>query len=58
MKIAIYTPDSNLNIVDNEYKLYKMGKCVEECVIKDENEARKMLSERFGITVPESYRLL
>ena len=58
MKIAIYTPDSNLNIVDNEYKVYKMGKCTEESIIKDENEARRMLIEKFGITAPENYRLL
>ena len=58
MKIAIYTPDSNLNIVDNEYKVYRMGKCVEESVIENEHEARKMLKEKFGITVPDSYRTL
>ena len=58
MKIAIYTDDSNLNIVDNEYKVYRFGKCVEESVIADENEARKMLKEKFGIVVPESFRLL
>ena len=58
MKIAIYTPDSNLNIVDNEYKVYKMGKCVEEYIIKDRDEAEKMLLEKFGITVPKNYRLL
>ena len=58
MKIAIYTPDSNLNIVDNEYKVYKMGKCVEESVIANEDEARKMISEKFGIDAPCTYRLL
>lgn len=58
MKIAIYTPDSNLNIVDNEYKVYKMGKCVEESVIENEDAARKMLFEKFGIDAPENFRLL
>lgn len=58
MKIAIYTPDSNLNIVDNEYKVYKMGKCVEESVIENEAAARKMLFEKFGIDAPENFRLL
>ena len=58
MKIAIYTSNSNLNIVDNEYKVYTMGKCVEESVIADGNEARKMLKEKFGITVPSNFRLL
>lgn len=58
MKIAIYTPDSNLNIVDNEYKVYKMGKCVEEYIIKDRTEAKKMLFEKFGITVSENYKKL
>lgn len=58
MKIAIYTPDSNLNIVDNEYKVYKMGKCVEEREISDENDARRMLREHFGIEVSENFRLL
>ncbi|MBQ8759679.1 MAG: arylamine N-acetyltransferase [Clostridia bacterium] len=58
MKIAIYTPDSNLNIVDNEYKVYRMGKCVEEHTIKDRAEAEKLLWEKFGIIVPENYRLL
>ena len=58
MKIAIYTPDSNLNIVDNEYKVYRMGKCVEENVIENEDEARRMLAEKFGINAPENFRLL
>lgn len=58
MKIAIYTPDSNLNIVDNEYKVYRMGKCVEEQIIKNRAEAEKLLLEKFGIIVPENYRLL
>lgn len=58
MKIAIYTPDSNLNIVDNEYKVYRMGKCVEEHIIKDREEAEKMLLQKFGIVVPENYKKL
>lgn len=58
MKIAIYTDDSNLNIVDNEYKVYRMGRCVEESIIEDENEARRMLWDKFGVVVPEEYRLL
>ena len=58
MKIAIYTPDSNLNIVDNEYKVYRMGKCVEEHIIKDRAEAEKLLLEKFGIIVPENYEKL
>ena len=55
MKIAIYTPDSNLNIVDNEYKVYKMGKCVEERILHSRKEATDMLLEKFGIEVPDSY---
>ena len=58
MKIAIYTPDSNLNFVDNEYMVYNMGKCVEESVIENEDAARKMLFEKFGIDAPENFRLL
>lgn len=58
MKIALYTPDSNLNIVDNEYKVYRMGKCVEESIIESREEAVKMLKEKFGIVVPDNYRLL
>ena len=56
LKIAIYTPDSNLNIVDNEYKVYKMGKCVEEHIIKSREEALVMLKEKFGIVVPDGYK--
>ena len=58
MKIAIYTDDSNLNIVDNEYKVYKMGGCVEKSIIASDNEARRMLEDKFGIVIPEEYRLL
>lgn len=58
MKIAIYTPDSNLNIVDNKYKVYRMGKCVEESIIQSDDEARRMLFEKFGINAPENFRLL
>lgn len=56
MKIAIYTPDSNLNIVDNEYKVYRMGKCVQEHIIETKEEALEMLKEKFGIVVPENYK--
>ena len=58
MKIAIYTPHSNLNIVDNEYKVYRMGRCVEERIISDEKDARKTLEDCFGIVVPKTYKLL
>ena len=56
MKIAIYTDDSNLNIVDNEFKIFKMGKCVEEHIIETREEALLMLKEKFGIVVPDSYQ--
>lgn len=56
LKIAIYTRDSNLNIVDNVYKVYKMGKCVEEHIIESREEARMMLKEKFGIVVPDGYK--
>jgi len=56
LKIAIYTEDSNLNIVDNEYKVYKMGKCVEEHIIESKEEALIMLKEKFGIVVPDGYK--
>jgi N-hydroxyarylamine O-acetyltransferase len=55
MKIAIYTENSNLNIVDNEYKVYKMGKCVEESIINSVQEAKEVLKDKFGITLPDSY---
>ncbi len=55
MKIAIYTDNSNLNIVDNEYKVYQMGKCVEEKTLQGREAALKMLKDKFGIVVPENY---
>ncbi len=56
LKIAIYTEDSNLNIVDNEYKVYRMGKCTEERIIETREEAIKLMKEKFGIIVPDGYK--
>lgn len=56
LKIAIYTHETNLNIVDNEFMVFKMGKCVEKYTLKNSEEAIQVMLDKFGIEVPKDYK--
>lgn len=58
MKISIFTNDSSLTIVGNTYKVYKDAKVVYRQELETNEEARKVLSEIFGIVLPDSYQIL
>lgn len=56
MKISIFTPDSDLTIVGNTYKVYKQGKVVVREPLTEREQAVALLKEKFGIPVPASYQ--
>lgn len=56
MKISIFTPDSNLTIVGNTYKVYKQGKVVVREPLTEREQVVTLLKEKFGIPVPVSYQ--
>ncbi len=58
MKISLFTRDSDLTIVGNTLKDYRQGKVVLRRELETEREAKSVLSESFGIVVPECYRTL
>lgn len=56
MKISIFTPDSNLTVVENTYKVYKQGKVVVREPLTEREQVVTLLKEKFGIPVPVSYQ--
>ena len=58
MKISIFTEDSNISIVGNTYKVYRGAKTMERRELRTEAEAKTILKDRFGITVPADYYIL
>ena len=55
MKVSAFTPDSNLTIVGNTFKVYRNAAVVERLELTSEEQTVAILRERFGITVPETY---
>ena len=55
MKISLFTPDSDLTLVENTFKIYRGGRVTERRELRTEAEARTLLTETFGIAVPASY---
>lgn len=56
MKVSIFTPDSDLTIVGNTFKVYRGGKVVERRELQTNREVVTLLKEPFGIQVPDSYQ--
>lgn len=56
MKVSIFTPDSDLTIVGNTFKVYRGGKVVERQELQTNEDAVKLLKDTFGIQVPDSYQ--
>lgn len=56
MKVSIFTPDSDLTIVGNTFKVYRGGKVVERHELQTNEDAVKLLKDTFGIQVPDSYQ--
>lgn len=56
MKVSIFTPDSDLTIVGNTFKVYRGGKVVERRELQTNEEVVKLLNDTFGIQVPDSYQ--
>lgn len=56
MKVSIFTPDSDLTIVGNTFKVYRGGKVVERQGLQTNENAVKLLKDTFGIQVPDSYQ--
>ena len=55
MKISIFTPDSDLTIVHNTFKIYRHGRVEQRRELGTEEEAVELLQDTFGIDVPDSY---
>lgn len=55
MKISIFTPDSDLTIVGNTFKVYRSGRVVKHQELRTNQEAVALLEDTFGILVPETY---
>ena len=55
MKISIFTPDSNLTIVDGVFKVYRQAKVCQRLVLQDNQAVRQILEREFSILPPESY---
>ncbi len=55
MKISLFTPDSDLTLVENTFKIYRGGRVTERRELHTEAEARTLLTETFGIAVPASF---
>lgn len=58
MKVSIFTDEANLNVVGNEFRIFKNGKIAERKVISNECDASLILWEYFRIKKPEGYYLL
>lgn len=58
MKLSIFTEDANLTVVENEFCIFQGGKTVERHTILSNEEARKLLQEKFKIEVPKEYHNL
>ncbi|MDD6043329.1 MAG: arylamine N-acetyltransferase [Eubacteriaceae bacterium] len=58
MKISIFTDDTNLNIIGNEFRVFKNGRIISRHTIENDRAAREYLSEKFGIKAPGSYRFI
>jgi len=56
MQISLCTEDSRLNVVENRFSLYSGGEVVERFELTEEEDAKALLTDRFGIRVPEDYR--
>ncbi|MCH4007706.1 MAG: hypothetical protein LKE59_11265 [Eubacterium sp.] len=55
MKISIFTPDSNLTIVGNTFKIYRDSKVEWREDLHTNEKAVKLLMDKFGIYVPKTY---
>lgn len=55
MKISTFTKDANLNIIGNEYRVFQDGKIVSRQELHNDDEAREVLIDKFGINVPKNY---
>lgn len=55
MKISIFTPDSNLTLVGNTFKVYRNGKVEQYKKLRINNEVVELLENVFDIHVPETY---
>lgn len=58
MKVSVFDEESNLTIEENEYRVFRGGKVVERLEMKTDEEARRVLEMKFGINVPQEYRML
>ncbi|MGN0838097.1 MAG: arylamine N-acetyltransferase [Pyramidobacter sp.] len=56
MKISLFTPDSDLTVVGNTFKVYRGARVAERRELRTDAEAAELLKNVFGIAVPESYR--
>lgn len=54
LKLSIFTPDSNLSLVDDRYYVYQNTRVVETQTVSDD-EARNILLQKFYIDVPNDY---
>lgn len=55
MKVSIFTPDSDLTIVGNVFKVYREGEVTEKRGLCTNQEAIELLRHTFGIEVPDSF---
>ena len=54
LKLSIFTPDSNLCLVDDQYYVYQNARVVETHTVTDD-EARNIFLQKFHIDVPTDY---
>jgi arylamine N-acetyltransferase len=55
MKISVFTPESDLTVVVNTFKVYRGGRVIKKYELANNNEAVQVLRDVFGIWVPWSY---